>query len=130
MNAPLKAIVVEDDVLIAEGVAQTLRDLGHDVCGVAHDVAQLSALLGQHEPDLVTMDLNLGQGREGLGVATVLEATGPVAIVFVTGTVSQEQQDDIRTTECAALVLKPFTSAQLAAAIDFALERTREDRGA
>jgi DNA-binding response OmpR family regulator len=127
MTAALKAIVVEDDHLIAEGLAQTLQDLGHHVCGIAHDVAELSALLGEHDPDLVTMDVNLGQGREGLGVATVLEATGPLAIVFVTGTISEEQQEDIRTTECAALVLKPFTPAQLAVAIEIALERTRED---
>jgi CheY-like chemotaxis protein len=126
MARPLKILVVEDDPAVAEVLVATLRQLGHEVCGVAHDVAELAALLESHEPNLVTLDLNLGRGRDGLGVATALEAGGPLAIVFVTGDVTPEDQEKIRATEGSALLMKPFTEAQLSEAIALALKRTAQ----
>jgi AmiR/NasT family two-component response regulator len=122
----LKTIVLEDEDLIAQDLAQTLRDLGHEVCGIAHRVVELAPLMQQHAPDLVTIDVNLGDRRDGIGVATVLEAAGPLPIVFVTGAADEQEQEEMRTIEGAALVFKPFTRETLKAAIDLALARTRE----
>jgi len=124
----LKTIVLEDDDLIAQDLAQTLRDLGHEVCGIAHQVAELAPLMRRHMPDLVTIDVNLGERRDGIGVATVLEAAGPLPIVFVTGAADEQEQEEMRCIEGAALVLKPFTPETLKAAIDLAVARAREGR--
>ena len=122
----LKTIVLEDEDLIAQDLAQTLRELGHEVCGIAHQVAELASLMQQHTPDLVTIDVNLGERHDGIGVATVLEAAGPLPIVFVTGAADEQEQEEMRCIEGAALVLKPFTRETLKAAIELAVARAQE----
>ena len=123
----LKTIVLEDEPLVAETIAQMLRDLGHEVCGVAHSAGDLPALLAAHEPELITIDVNLGERHDGVGVATLLESAGCLPIVFITGGVDDEQRADIQAVEGAVLLLKPFTSEQLAEAVEAAQDRARED---
>jgi DNA-binding response OmpR family regulator len=123
----LKTIVLEDEPLVAETIAQMLRDLGHEVSGVAHSAHELPALLAAHEPDLITIDVNLGDRHDGVGVATLLEAAGCLPIVFITGEVDDEERGDILAVDGSTLLLKPFTSDQLAAAIREAVQRAQED---
>jgi DNA-binding response OmpR family regulator len=126
MSTALKTIVVEDDSLIAETLALALRELGHQVCGIAHDVLEMASLLHEHQPDLITLDLNLGKLHEGVGVATALQAAGPIPIVFVTGAVTEDQRKEIRALDAAALVLKPFTTEQLRMGIALAMRRSQD----
>ena len=123
----LKTIVLEDEPLIAEAIAQMLRDLGHQVCGVAHSAGELPALLSAHEPELITIDVNLGDRHDGIGVATLLESAGCLPIVFITGGVDEEERQDILAVEGSTLLLKPFTVDQLAMAIQEAVQRAQED---
>ena len=123
----LKTIVLEDEPLVAETIAQMLRDLGHDVCGVAHSAGDLPALLSTYDPELITIDVNLGDRHDGVGVATLLESAGCLPIVFITGQVDDEERGDILAVEGSTLLLKPFTLDQLAAAIQDAVERAKED---
>ena len=106
-----------------------LRDLGHEVCGVANDAAGLAALLHKVTPDLITLDIDLGAGGEGLGLATLLEATGMVPIVFVAGGVDDQQRDAIHSIEGTALLVKPFTEPELRIAIALAFEKVRLAKG-
>ena len=124
----LKTLVVETDRPAASGLAKMLRDMGHDVCGVAQDVSQLAALLARLTPDLVALDLDLEDGNEGLGVATVLQATGPVAIVFVAETADAPDREGIRSIEGTALLIRPFGPAELRTAVALAFERARAAR--
>lgn len=123
----LKTIVLEDEPLVAETIADMLRGLGHHVCGVAHDGRDLPRLLSEHEPELVTIDVQLGGGRDGIGVATLLESGGCLPIVFITGAVDEQEQEEILAIEGATLLYKPFTADQLAEAIAAALQRAQED---
>ncbi|HUO23036.1 MAG TPA: response regulator [Caulobacteraceae bacterium] len=124
----LKVIVVEDQTAVARTLVDTLAALGHQVCGVASDVLEMAGLLQRFSADLLTIDLNLGKLHEGVGVATALQAAGPIPIVFVTGAASDEQKADIRALEAAALVIKPFTADQLRIGIALAFERARKAR--
>lgn len=126
--ASLKTFVVERSRPAAAGLAQMLRAIGHDVRGEADDVSGLAALFAREAPDLVALDLDLEEGNEGLGLATVLQATGPLAIVFVTESADAPDREAIRSIEGAALLLKPFGAPELRTAIALAFERARAAR--
>ena len=80
----LRILVVEDDVMIGGLLAETLEDLGHVVCAVETNAANAVAAAARHHPDLMIVDVGLG---EASGVAAVKEIlrSGFVPHVFATG---------------------------------------------
>lgn len=127
-NGPVrrKAVIVEDDALIADDLAAHLDDLGYEVCGVTASPVEAMELLNQFEPDVVTLDINLGGAAEGLAVAIVLRTTAKLPMVFVTGSASEGVTAEIKDFEASALVRKPFTKDALAAGIEQATRRGAE----
>jgi CheY-like chemotaxis protein len=115
MNA-LRTLVVEDDAMIAGLLAETLEGLGHGVCAVETNVANAVAAASRWQPDLMIVDIGLG---EASGIAAVKEIlrTRFVPHVFVTG-------DAVTGTPLgpeAVLIQKPFRVSDLERAIQKAL---------
>jgi two-component system, response regulator PdtaR len=108
----LRTLVVEDDAIIGELLAETLEGLGHTVCAVESNVANAVAAASHWRPDLMIVDVGLG---EASGVEAVKEIVRSrfVPHVFVTG-------DAVRSTPLgleAVLIQKPFRVSDLERAI-------------
>ena len=69
-----RALIVEDEPLIAIDLEATLRTLGFDVCGRASNPREAVELATSRQPDFILMDVYLDEGRQGSGTAPV---TGP-----------------------------------------------------
>ncbi len=78
-----KLLVIDDDPAFRDGLAETLRDFGHDVTEAADGTAGL-ALFAASRPDLVFLDLRM-PGLDGLSVLQRLrgDAAVPAAPVVV-----------------------------------------------
>ncbi len=83
MPKPLKILVVEDDPLFAENLAERLGELGYTVLGPAPSIAAAEALLAVDKPDAALLDGMLG-GHSSAGLAADLAGRG-VPFAFVTG---------------------------------------------
>ena len=55
-------LIVEDEPLIAEDLANMLDELGHIVQGRAHDAASALRAVRKQRPDLVLLDIRLNAG--------------------------------------------------------------------
>jgi CheY-like chemotaxis protein len=112
----LRILVVEDDVTIGELLAETLEDLGHVVCAVETNAANAVVAAARHRPDLMIVDVGLG---EASGVAAVKEIlrSGFVPHVFATG----DALRDLSLGPHAVLIQKPFRGPDIARAIELAL---------
>lgn len=82
---PQRALIVEDDPLIAIGLEQTLRSLGVDVCGHASTPQEAVELASSRRPDLVLMDVYLKEDRQGIKAAKWLRDACDISVLFVTG---------------------------------------------
>lgn len=113
---PLRILVVEDDVMIGGLLAETLEDLGHIVCAVETNAANAVAAAALHHPDLMIVDVGLG---EASGVAAVKEIlrSGFVPHVFATG----DALRDLSLGPEAVLIQKPFRGPDIVLAIERAL---------
>jgi two-component system, response regulator PdtaR len=80
----LRTLVVEDDAMIGELLAETLAGLGHTVCAVESDVANAVAAAAHWRPDLMIVDVGLGEASGIVAVKEILRS-GYVPHVFVTG---------------------------------------------
>ena len=112
----LRILVVEDDVTIGGLLAETLEDLGHVVCGVETNAANAVAAAARHRPDLMIVDVGLG---EASGIAAVKEIlrSGFVPHVFATG----DTLRDLSLGPDAVLIQKPFRGPDIVHAIERAL---------
>jgi len=112
VDRPLRALVVEDEHLIAASLADALRGIGLEVGGVASSRAEAVTLLEQRGFDIAFIDLFLGCEYHGLDLAKLASARA-VAVVLVTGHLSHAISDTLATLHSAALLTKPFSIDQL-----------------
>jgi DNA-binding NarL/FixJ family response regulator len=85
MPAPPRIALADDDVLLREGLASLLERSGFEVVGQAGDAGELLALVREHEPDLVMVDIRMPPGHEteGLEAARVIRDEFPEAGILV-----------------------------------------------
>jgi CheY-like chemotaxis protein len=112
----LRILVVEDDVLIGELLAETLEDLGHTVCAVETRAGSAAAAAARCHPDLMIVDVGLGEASGVAAVKEILRA-GFVPHVFVTG----DALRDLSLGPDAVLIQKPFREPDIVRAIERAL---------
>ena len=82
-----RALVVEDDAILALEMAQTLSDLGIEQVATCASTAEAMTLLADFRPTVLTLDVNLADRQDGWALAelaTQISATPPV-IIFATG---------------------------------------------
>ena len=101
------AVVIEDDEDIRMLISTVLGERGLEVRCAASGLAGL-ALVEQHQPDLVTLDLGLPD-IEGLEVCRRLRAVSDAYVVMVSA--SSEEVDQLLALEIGAddYITKPFS---------------------
>ena len=105
-------LICEDNPVIAMDLGWMLQDMGHHVCGTVATSVKGMEQCALTKPDLVMVDLNLADGRTGLGL---VEALAQLCIPTVI--VSGETHTLPETTSAKAVVSKPFNEDILAHAL-------------
>src|SRR5436190_23242675 len=101
---PLDVLIVDDNAIVAEAIADGVRLAGYDVCGIAATVEGAVALMRDRRARLALVDVDLGAGDDGIDAARQLLAIGPVTIIFVTGYPDRIRETDVGT----AWLEKPY----------------------
>ncbi|HLL30542.1 MAG TPA: response regulator, partial [Allosphingosinicella sp.] len=114
--AGARVLVVDDDADVRAFLAESLEGLGCTVVSAASGPEGLQAV-GESRPDLVLMDYAM-PGMSGADAARAARAIHPdLPIVFVTGYAESEQLEAALGGDVPVL-RKPFTLAELAAAVE------------
>ncbi len=123
MNTPYKMIVVDDEIDIAETLADYFEMQGFTV-KMAENGQALRALLPHFMPDIVLLDLNM-PGEDGLSLTRYLREHTQAGIIMVTA--SAGQVDVVVGLEIGAddYVGKPFDLRALLARVRSVLRRTQ-----
>ncbi len=122
-----RALVVEDEPLVAHAISTILQRGGYDVVGVVDTRDATVEAFHQHAPDLVVMDIHIRGDINGIDTAAELLRLGDVPIVFLTGTADPETVERAAALSAYGYVLKPFDDRSLLATITIALERHAAD---
>jgi DNA-binding response OmpR family regulator len=80
-----RALIVEDETMIALGLEADMRELGYETCDLAANGRQAFMHAMNDHPDVALVDVNLEGGHEGIEVARRLRELCEVPVVFVTG---------------------------------------------
>jgi CheY-like chemotaxis protein len=112
----LRVLVVEDNALLGLLLSELLESLGHEVCDIAATEADAVTAANRFAPDLMIVDVQLGDG-DGIAAVAEICRTRHVAHLFVTGeplTVMAAKPD-------AVVLRKPFREAELTQAMQRAM---------
>jgi two-component system alkaline phosphatase synthesis response regulator PhoP len=117
-----KVLIIEDDDVIAQGMARHLTAAGFDAVGVANGETGM-ARLRYEQPDVCVLDLML-PGMDGWRVIEQARGEGigtPIIVVSARGT----EHDRINALELGAddYLVKPFSMKELAARVAAAARR-------
>ena len=123
----MKVLVVDDDRVVADLVAFTVRRAGYEAI-LASDAASTLRRWREDQPDLIILDINLPgteQLKDGFAICQHIRRESDVPIILLT--VRGEENDIVHGLEAGAddYVLKPFSPRQLVARVQAVMRRGR-----
>jgi len=108
-------LIVEDDAIIAFDLAETVRNMGHKVCGTATTMEAALTTARSCTPTLALMDLRLAHGDSGITTAQALRERSDLPIIFVTAFGDELARQGLE--HLGPVIRKPFTREQIERAI-------------
>lgn len=119
-------LIIEDETFIAMDLESLVKNLGHNVIGVARTHTDAIALAKTKQPGLILADIQLADGSSGLDAVNELLRTFEVPVVFITA--YPERFLTGERPEPAFLISKPFQPAMVSAVASQALFFQRNSR--
>lgn len=116
-----KILIVEDEPLIAEDIKDFLNNLEFEVTYIAYNKAQAINSLRTKKPDLVLLDINLGNNHDGILIAEIINKEYNLPFIYLTSYASRIIIDQVKHTLPMGYVVKPFEEADLYTAIEIAI---------
>ena len=112
-------MIIEDEPIIAMDIETIVRDLGHEVTGVAVTRDEAVALAKAKRPGLVLADIQLADDSSGIDAVKDILAEFSVPVIFITA--FPERLLTGERPEPTFLITKPFQRSTVKAAIAQAL---------
>ncbi|MCC6919322.1 MAG: response regulator [Alphaproteobacteria bacterium] len=112
-------LIIEDEPIIALDLEALVKDLGHDVAGVAATRSEAIALAKASRPGLVLADVRLADGSSGIDAVSDILVAFDVPVIFITA--YPERLLSGERPEPAYLITKPFLAETVKATIGQAL---------
>jgi DNA-binding LytR/AlgR family response regulator len=119
----VRILIVEDEPLIAEDLGCHLEELGYEVAGQCDNALDAMAEIASAKPDLLLLDINLGDGADGVQLAEKVNAKHKLPFIFVTSHADKGTLERVKAVRPAGFIIKPFDENDLRAQIEIALAR-------
>src|SRR3712207_6632246 len=86
----IRVLLIDDDALVREMLADTLTEEGIEVDGLATAEDALVLLRAGQVPDVLVADIDLGPGLSGLDLAAIARERHPaVEVVLISGKIGR-----------------------------------------
>ncbi len=112
-----KALIVEDESLVALEIESVLRHYGIESCKVADSVEEALEVLDRCIPDLVLLDIYLAGEMTGIDGCKIFKERG-IPVIFLTAYSDDTTINQALECEPDTYLVKPFRRAELYAAVE------------
>ena len=117
----IKTLIIEDELIIAEDMKGMLKEMQHDVIGIASDCDEAEEILAREIPDIALVDIHLRGGDDGISLAQSIRNKYDIPIIFITSYSDKTTVDRAKHVRPEGYIVKPFEKADLYTAIEIAL---------
>lgn len=120
MTKKLKIGIVEDEMIIANTLAEMLMEVGYDVTELAGRYSEAITMIEKEKPDLILLDINLLGPKSGIDVAETVRKEYNIPFIFLTANLDADTVARAKVVKPSAYLIKPVTKEQLYTAIEIA----------
>jgi len=113
MEDKIQLMIIEDETLIAEDIADLCEDIGYPPSFVAYRAGQAIDILKKNPIDLVLLDINLEDSIDGVDIAEFINKECTADFIFLTSYADQHTLKRVSATNPAGYIVKPFNKQQL-----------------
>lgn len=118
-----RILVVEDEAIVAMDIANTLRNLGHEVTDTVPSGEQAIASVKENRPNVILMDIILKGEMDGIQTAEQIRAQYSIPVIFLTAYADEKTLERAKITAPCGYLTKPFEETDLRIAIEVGLYR-------
>jgi CheY-like chemotaxis protein len=119
---PVKVLIVEDEIIVAEDIRSKLQANGYEVTGIVDTFDKALASVKANCPDIMILDIRIKGEITGVETAIILagQFDKPIPVVFLTA-FSEAEFPVLKALEDYVFIQKPFTDQALFTALEKAL---------
>lgn len=110
---PVRILVVEDEYLVAEQMANALTDAGFAIVGMAATGDEAIAIAAREHPALAIVDIRLAGTMDGIEVALAIFRRYGIRSILATGTYDEGTQARANQASLLGWLPKPFEMTSL-----------------
>lgn len=122
-----KILIVEDESIIAEDIADSLIALGYQVTAIVHSGEEALESAVKERPDLVLMDVNLQGEIDGITAGAEMQSRFQIPVIYLTAYADENTLLRVNSTKPFGYIVKPFEEKNLHTTIQLALHRHQYD---
>jgi DNA-binding NarL/FixJ family response regulator len=125
MKEKATVLVVEDELITAESIAELLTEEEYKIAGIAKDAASAFRICTEAEelPQVVICDINIKGEMKGTALAKELKETHGCEIIFITAYSDSKTLTAAFEADPAMYVMKPYSDTQLLVAVQLAFHK-------
>ncbi len=121
MEHPIKILIVEDNVIIADDMQSMLEEIGYEVVDNVIVYEQAVEVLKNNHIDLVLIDIILASDKTGIDLGKHIRDVYNIPFVFVTSNSDKATVENAKTVKPDGYLVKPFEQQDLYTSIEIAL---------
>jgi PAS domain S-box-containing protein len=125
---PTKIFLVEDELVFAEDLRETLESRGYAVCGSVPTGEEALVAIPRESPDLVLIDIVLAGRMNGIELADAIRSLIDIPVIFLTSNIEDDTIANAKCTKPYGYIPKPFDERVLFSTIEIALFKHQADR--
>jgi two-component system response regulator LytT len=121
LEQPIRILIVEDNVIIADDMQSMLEEIGYEIVDNVIVYEQAEEVLKTKQVDLVLIDIILASQKTGIDLGKHIRDKYNIPFIFVTSNSDRATVENAKTVKPNGYLVKPFEQQDLYTSIEIAL---------
>ncbi len=118
----IRILIIEDEVVIAEDLAEVCRSYGYEVLEPAFTPGDALIKLESEQVDLVLLDINLDSSINGIEIASYINNNLQIPFIYLSSYSDPKTVTEASATKPMAYITKPFKRSDIFTTVEIAIQ--------
>lgn len=124
----MRIVIGEDEILIAEHLADIVRSYKYEVVGIGHNKAKILQIIDKTRPDMILLDIRMQNKFDGIEIGEEIAQKYGIPFIYITAHSDKEIIEKALPTKPSGYIIKPFKPMDVYTAIHIATDKFRNHK--